>query len=83
MTYEEVVKAHECCSRQAKCMDCPLYDSYGLNCISVLRHATVDLLHSQKAEIERLKTNLEEAHIDIRECIAAIDWLHKEKSAIL
>ena len=54
MTYEEVVKALECCSRPAECINCPLYDNYGLNCISVLRHATFDLLRKQKAEIERL-----------------------------
>ena len=55
MTYEEVVKALECCSRPAECINCPLYDSYGLNCIGILRQATFDLLHSQNAEIEALK----------------------------
>jgi hypothetical protein len=55
MPYEEVVKALECCSRPAECINCPLYDNYGLNCISVLRHATFDLLRKQKAENDLLR----------------------------
>ena len=58
-TDEEITKAVECCSDPCViCDECPLY-CVGANCSSFELHRyALDLINRQKAEIEKLKTNL-------------------------
>ena len=59
MTDNEIIKALECCNRDDYngCGDCPFYH----RCINNERLSifTLDLIHRQKAEIERLQKELE------------------------
>ena len=66
MTDNEIIKALECC-RDCKCKDCPCYNKESDGCKELDEQDIIDLINRQKAEIERLKQNLEEAHIDIKE----------------
>ena len=64
---EEIIKALEHCSSSdlGECRNCPFYEQCE-NDEQLVKYA-LDLINRQKAEIERLKQNLEEAHIDIKE----------------
>lgn len=58
MTDNEIIKALECCSYSlgVMCKECPSKTTLqGLGCKNKLSIATLDLINSQKAEIERLK----------------------------
>ena len=71
----EIIKAFYCCEINCDCLGCPKLDSTeGCNGVAT---ETLDLINRQKAEIERLKQNLEEAHIDIKEHQAHIGNLKK------
>ena len=60
MTDNEIIKALECCiSENNSCKGCP-YISFGLDCTEKRNNDCIDLINRQKAEIERLKTHLEE-----------------------
>ena len=52
MTDNEIVKALECCANAYDCPDCPFEDDCGS--MQKLSTFVVDLINSQKAEIERL-----------------------------
>lgn len=55
MTDDEIIKALECCDFTdiKACEECPLYHTF--DCSFVIIDKTLDLVHRQKAEIERLK----------------------------
>ena len=60
MTYNEIIKALECCSNDddgSGCGDCPLGDKYPY-CDDVLDGQIIDLIHRKNAEIERLTDSL-------------------------
>ena len=90
MTDNEIIKALECHASDAEfCKLCPLTNEEW--CSVKLARNTLDLINRkdskiaelteennhQQAEIERLKQNLEEAHIDIREHLSEIERLQK------
>lgn len=78
MSDNEIIKALECCSLiQGECKECPCNSVMDCDCEDMLLREAFYLINRQKAEIERLKTNLKEAHIDIREHIARIESLKK------
>ena len=57
MTDNEIIKALEnCCDRNTSCRDCPCFESPE-GCVTQTDY--LDLLKRQRAEIERLKANLE------------------------
>ena len=55
MTDDEIIKALECCDFTdiKACEECPFYRTF--DCSFVIIDKTLDLVHRQKAEIERLK----------------------------
>lgn len=53
MTYDEIVKALDCCSRDSKCEECP-YSSIIADCFSLEKDAA-ELIKKQKEEIDRLE----------------------------
>lgn len=57
MTDNEIIKALECCAQPIPiCKECPCYDSnFPYPCADQLKWATLNLIDSQQAEIERLK----------------------------
>lgn len=58
MTDNEIIKALECCNnKESDCRLCILWTTN--QCTKVLGEATIALINRQKAEIERLKYNLE------------------------
>ena len=70
MTDNEIIKALECCIND-KCQECPLNKLFCGR--EVAMQYALDLINRQKAEIERLRQNLKEAHIDIKEKQAEIE----------
>jgi septation ring formation regulator EzrA len=55
MTNNEIVKALDCCSKMHDCRECVFWEMHSAQCVSELLSNTLDLINSQKAEIERLK----------------------------
>lgn len=53
LTDEEIVKALEACMNGKGCEVCPYFEK-GIDCIRRSEKDTLDLIHRQKAEIERL-----------------------------
>ena len=61
MTDEEIIKALECCTTKgAKCSDCPAYKKVDRSDCKKYFRGAIDLINSQKAEIERLNNELKE-----------------------
>ena len=63
MTDNEIIKALESCTSETQCLNCPRFRgslgmSFFTKCDSKLKSDVLDLINRQKAEIERLKTNL-------------------------
>ena len=58
MTDNEIIKALECCAQPIPiCKECPCYDSNVPHpCVDQLKWATLNLIDSQQAEIERLNS---------------------------
>ena len=81
MTDNDVIKALNDCMN-TECRDCPLsYNQCEIEHGGVPTFI-VNLINRQKAEIERLKQNLKEAHIDIRETKDQFELLDIEHEAI-
>ena len=77
LTDEEIKKAFKICNNleDGYCSDCAY--EYCDRCIRAVAINTLDLINSLQAENERLKENLQEAHIDIREHITEIERLNE------
>lgn len=56
MTYDEIVKGLECCSRNSKCEECP-YSVMSADCFELEQDAT-RLIKKQKEEIDNLEYTL-------------------------
>ena len=66
MTDAEIIKSLECCfAKNIVCKECPYCGSY--NCPQNLGKDTIDLINRQKAEVERLQKELEEAAVTIHD----------------
>lgn len=59
MTDNEIIKALERCSTNYNCGDCPYYCN-AEDCPDPLMNDALDLINRQKAEIERLKKEVED-----------------------
>ena len=60
MTDNEIIKAVECCNkpiRENSCTECAFYRSG--KCSSNMLNAALNLINRQKAEIEKIKKNLQ------------------------
>ncbi len=69
MTDAEIIKALECHTgvyKGAGCMHCA-FTNYGCDCLKKLNEASLDLINRQKAEIERVQKDLEEAAVTIHD----------------
>lgn len=76
MNDAEIIKALECCcnTKEIFCSEkCPLYNHEN-DCFSVMKHDALDLINRQKAEIERLRKEIDdlEYHLDC-ECSTSAD----------
>ena len=74
MTDNEIIKAFECCSNDddgSGCGNCPLSDKYPY-CDDMLDKQIIDIINRQKAEIERLQRELNNATYYLNEI--ADDW---------
>lgn len=59
MNDTEIIKALECCVIQGgKCEECPYESIMDCDCEDMLLRNAFDLINRQKAEIERLESNL-------------------------
>lgn len=59
MTDTEIIKALECCTTKgAKCSDCPAFKKVDRSDCKKYFRGAIDLINSQKAEIERLNNNI-------------------------
>ena len=62
MTDEQIIKAYERCFTlgfdESTCYECPFYTATA-KCTEDLRDSVLDLINRQKAEIERLKKNID------------------------
>lgn len=61
MTDSEIVKGLEICSNNGDCKECPInphHGNYGY-CTSLAIKAALDIINRQKAEIKKLRYNLE------------------------
>lgn len=65
MTDTEIIKALECCTTKgAKCSDCPAFKKVDRSDCKKYFRGAIDLINSQKAEIEQWK---EEAEAKLKE----------------
>ena len=55
MTEEQIVKALECCIVHENCEGCPCAKDNSLYCLKATCKNALDLINSQRAELERLK----------------------------
>ena len=66
MTDEQIIKAYERCFTlgfdESTCYECPFYTATA-KCTEDLRDSALDLINRQKAEIERLKKNIDGLNI--------------------
>lgn len=59
MTDNEIINALECCSHRGKgCDDCPVNYKTAEFCFEDVMSDALDLINSQKAEIEKIKIDL-------------------------
>lgn len=68
MTDDEIITALECCNNgllKHPCLICPL--KMDDDCEYILLKRALDIINRQKAEIERLKAEIEEANVAERE----------------
>ena len=68
MIYDEIIKALECCGsdKADSCLNCPLFYDTAIQCAKGLCIESLNLIKSQKEEIERLNkrvNNLEESEL--------------------
>lgn len=70
MTDNEIIKALECCANgeNKDCVNCVLHSRFSANCIRTLTGNALELINSQKAEIEKLKKPKENAKRIIEHC---------------
>lgn len=63
MTDEQIIKALECCHSELgnMCSICPLFDPDNDYCEDELHKNVLNLINRQRAEIERLKEELEQS----------------------
>lgn len=85
-TDNEIKKALEYCTSVAYlgvCKDCAYmkFKTTDNGCLDPMLKDALDLINRLEAEIERLKQNLEEAHIDIRERLAEIERMREISEA--
>ena len=76
MTYNEIIKALECCANHDCCRLCPLWEDCGD--LATLTDCTLNLINRQKAEIENLKDKVRAAYLinlNEKEKAEAIDFL--------
>ena len=67
MTDTEIIKALECCTTKgAKCSDCPAFKKVDRSDCKKYFRGAIDLINSQKAEIEQWK---EEAEAKLKELL--------------
>ena len=61
MADNEIIKAWGCCipMSERKCNECP-YHEFRFRCITQLIKDTIDLINRQQAEIERLKSGIDD-----------------------
>ena len=91
MIDKKIIDALVCCLQDDAslcCNECPIRETNicneGTSEISTgLVNVVLDIINSQKAEIERLQRNLEEAHIDIREHKAVVDKYKNIKTTMV
>ena len=57
-TDEEIIETLERCSKGDGCFGCAKASMHSANCIRILETECLDLINRQKAEIERLKSEL-------------------------
>ena len=62
MTDEQIIKAADIC-RTGECSGCPYHELYTASCLNKLTKDVYHLLNRQKAEIERLKKNIDGLNI--------------------
>ena len=73
MTDNEIIKALECCKKplsESNCKECAFYHSG--RCSLNMLNAVLDLINRQKAEIERLKKNIDGLNIFTKNHIKVI-----------
>lgn len=59
MTNTEIIKALECCTTKgAKCSNCPAFNKVDRSDCKKYFRGAIDLINSQKVEIERLNNNI-------------------------
>lgn len=76
MTDNEIIKALECCNDDA-CKYCPFCDD---DCMQKCRSKAIELINSQKAEIERLKSFENTSHYWYKKAGELIDNIEIAKS---
>ena len=76
MTDNEIIKALE--SLTSGCFDCNDGCKQSSECPVNIISCALDLINRKDVEIEMLKQNLKEAHIDIKERMAEIERLREE-----
>ena len=63
MTDKHIIKAVGICRTQDTCRGCPYHELYMAGCVGALMKDVFDLINRQKAEIERLKKNIDGLNI--------------------
>lgn len=76
MTDNEIIKALECCNDGA-CKYCPFCDD---DCMQKCHSKVIELINSQKAEIERLKSFENTSHYWYKKAGESIDNIEVAKS---
>ena len=61
MTDEQIIKAAGICRTPDTCKGCPYHELYTAECVCTLMKDVFDLISHQKAQIERLKKELEQS----------------------
>ena len=82
MTDEQIIQALWSCE-QSVCYKCPLdevYETEGIECLSILCKQALDLINRQKAEIERLEGELIEERTRRKN---AVNSYHEAKAAAI
>ena len=86
MTDEQIIKALECCIYDTTCQECP-YNKLS-TCIEVRHKNLLGVINRQKAEIDRLEQELEQAKLEaIKEFAVRLknkiwysDWCNLERT---
>ena len=91
LTDKEIIKALECCTPENEsCLNCPLIDVSVPECAGILYKATIDLINSQQAEIERLSNSAKQWEDTAKNLLiskekqqAEIEDLNKNRNGLL